>query len=161
MTRKRKLLLAIILAISIISASTLLYCFVIPRVEVKVETHLFTPILGPLLIINLRVKNEGTIEVENLTCRLEVKDLTIDKSLYTGWFNLTKLLPWYLEGEKVGYFNLTDFEASQEDTFELTLEVTLNTSQVKNLTSKFKYIYNGTKEPARVFWVDKVFSWGF
>lgn len=154
----KKLIVSCVVCIVIIPA--LFYYFIMPRVELNVETTLQMPPLGPLMAVSLKLKNQGTTELKQICLKINVYDQTRNKEMANYQYNITQLRPWYAEKEYKYNFSIYDFTASQYDTFSITLQIEFKTAGGGELSQVFTHTYNGEEEPVRISYTDKIFAWG-
>lgn len=155
----KKLIVSCVVCIVIIPA--LFYCFIMPRVELDVETTLQMPPLGPLMAVSLKLKNQGTTELKQICLKINVYDQTRNKEMANYQYNITQLKSWYAEKEYKYNFSIYDFTATQYDTFSITLQIEFKTSGGGELSQVFTHTYVGGEDaPARISYTDKIFAWG-
>lgn len=161
----KKLIVSCVVCIVIIPA--LFYYFIMPRVELGIETTLQMPPLGPLMAVGLKLKNQGTTELKQICLKINVYDQTINKEMASYQYNITQLKPWYAEKEYKydfsinGTFSIDDTTATQYDTFSITLQIEFKTLGGGELSQVFTHTYVGGEDaPARISYNDKIFAWG-
>jgi competence protein ComGC len=146
---KKPILIGSLITLVVLLVSSLLYCYVIPRIELKLKTVYHEGFLMAINV-NTKIQNVGNVEVTKLRVNLTVMNTT-GVIIEAKEVNYDSILPGNEEEPKLS------FTGSHYIPYYIRVQLNFIAGGKKYSES---YNYHADEKPMNIVFEERIFYWG-